>query len=185
MTQTRPIRVFPGMDLWKPGGERLFSPDDAKLAICKSGLLESLSQPLQRISSCCRQVHQKAQMPGLSMGALCVVLLLKESGSNRPVMLGKRMDFGIRRTWLCHLIVVCFGTHLSGPGYLFCQMRVTLFTSPEMGVGQGGHLSRRGLLARWHHPISSLLSLMFPARTPPWQGSYMDVCSFCGTKMQS
>lgn len=55
-------------------------------------------------------------MPGLSMGALRVVLLLKESGSNRPVMLGKRMGVGIRQTWLCYLIVVCFGTHLSGPG---------------------------------------------------------------------
>lgn len=56
MTQTRPIRVFPGMDLWKLGRQRLFSPDDAKLDICKSGLLESLSQPSQHISSCCRQV---------------------------------------------------------------------------------------------------------------------------------
>lgn len=43
------------MGLWKLG-ERLFSPDDAKLDVSKSGAAEAPFPAMQHIASCCRQV---------------------------------------------------------------------------------------------------------------------------------
>lgn len=57
MTQARPIRVFIGMGLWELGRRKaLFSLMRLSLMSVILRLLGSLSQPLQHITSCCKQV---------------------------------------------------------------------------------------------------------------------------------